>query len=134
NDSIVIKTDSRAKEEGAIVGTFAAIILNLFKGVQKGYESKLSIVYSHFPLTVAKKDKILEVSNFLGGKKVIKSKIFGKDTVVEVKGKEILVKGHDKELVSLTAASLERSIKVKNKDRRVFQDGIYITQKAVLVQ
>jgi len=42
---------------------------------------------------------------------------------------EITVSGIDKELVGQTAANIERCTTVKNRDRRVFQDGIYLLNK-----
>jgi large subunit ribosomal protein L6 len=42
---------------------------------------------------------------------------------------EVTVTGIDKESVGQTAANIERSTTVKNRDRRVFQDGIYLIHK-----
>ena len=36
-----------------------------------------------------------------------------------------MVRGIDKEKVGQTVANIERATKVKNRDIRVFQDGIY---------
>jgi large subunit ribosomal protein L6 len=42
---------------------------------------------------------------------------------------EVTVSGTDKELVGQTAANIEKCATVKNRDRRVFQDGIYLINK-----
>ena len=42
---------------------------------------------------------------------------------------DVIVSGIDKEAVGQTAANIERSTTVKNRDRRVFQDGIYRVAK-----
>ena len=52
------------------------------------------------------------------------------DTKVQVKGNEVIVTGADLESVSQTAANIERATHIKGFDPRVFQDGIYITEKA----
>ena len=50
---------------------------------------------------------------------------------VEVQNKvDVIVSGADIEKVGQTAANIERSCKIRKRDRRVFQDGIYITSKA----
>ena len=54
------------------------------------------------------------------------------NATVEVKGKEIIVKSHDKEAAAQTAANLENATKVRGKDERRFQDGIYIVEKGVV--
>jgi len=42
---------------------------------------------------------------------------------------EIIIKGNDVNLVSMSAASIQQSCLVKNKDIRKFLDGIYIATK-----
>ncbi|MGB1098957.1 MAG: 50S ribosomal protein L6, partial [Poseidonia sp.] len=42
---------------------------------------------------------------------------------------EVTVSGIDKEAVGQTAANIERCTTVKKRDRRVFQDGIYLLNK-----
>ena len=52
----------------------------------------------------------------------------GVDVRVENKT-DVIVSGIDKEAVGQTAANIERCTTVKNRDRRVFQDGIYRVAK-----
>ena len=76
-----------------------------------------------------KKDDEIIIKNFLGEKIPRKSKILmGVD--IKIEGDTITVRSQNKELAGQTAANLETATKVKNKDLRVFQDGIYITSKA----
>ena len=42
---------------------------------------------------------------------------------------DVTVTGSDREKVGQTAANIERACKIKKRDRRVFQDGIYIVSK-----
>jgi large subunit ribosomal protein L6 len=48
---------------------------------------------------------------------------------VDIKGENITLTAIDKEKVGQTAANIERATKVKNRDIRVFQDGIYIVKR-----
>lgn len=126
---IVLRAEKDSKQINAVLNSVEAHITNMVKGLQKDYEYKLAIVYSHFPMTVAVKGSFVEISNFGGEKKTRKARIFG-TTSVQVKGKEILVKGHDKEATGQTAASIENASHVRGgKDKRVFQDGIYIVER-----
>ena len=53
------------------------------------------------------------------------------DVKVEVKNKvDVIVTGADIEKVGQTAANIERACRIRKRDRRVFQDGIYIVAKA----
>ncbi len=129
NNSIKITVKPGNRKTNAIMKTVAAHIKNMITGVEKGYEYKLAVKYSHFPMTVKVEGKIVEVSNFMGGKKTRKIKIIGEATKVEVKGQDITVKGPNKEHVAQTAANLELGTGLTDKDLRIFQDGIYLVQK-----
>ena len=71
----------------------------------------------------------MEINNFVGEKKARTAKILP-GTTVTVKGKEVTVKSHDKEAAGQTAGNLERASRVKGKDIRIYQDGIFIVEKA----
>ncbi|MFH0970615.1 MAG: 50S ribosomal protein L6 [Candidatus Diapherotrites archaeon] len=112
----------------ATMRSHAAHIRNLITGLEKGFKYKLAVVHSHFPMNIKVKEKHVEIANYLGEKNPRLSLIIG-ETKVEVKGKEITVSGNNIEEVSQTAANLEKATRDTKKDQRVFQDGIYITEK-----
>ena len=55
---------------------------------------------------------------------------FDETVKISVNGEEILVESNNKELAGQTAANIELLTRRTGFDRRVFQDGIYITEKA----
>lgn len=128
-DSVIkVSSESMKRKIKSQVGGIAAHIRNMVKGVTEGYSSKLKVVYLHFPMSVKVVGKEVVVSNFLGEKAPRRATILG-DTKVEVKGEEITVSGTDKNDVGQTAANLERATKIAARDRRVFQDGIFVVEK-----
>ncbi len=112
-----------------MLNTTAAHIRNMVKGAKDGYVYRLAIVFSHFPINAAVKKDVLEINNFIGEKKPRLARIIG-ETKVEVKGRDVLVSGANRDHVGQTAANIEGACRIRDKDRRVFQDGIYILQKA----
>ena len=126
---VVVRVDANKKKKRAILQSVASHIENMSEGLMLGYEYKLEIVYSHFPISVKTVPGAVEIVNVGGAKHPVHSPIVGKDTKVEIKGKEIMVKGMDKEAVGQTAANMEKVTRIKGKDTRVFQDGIYIVSK-----
>ena len=48
---------------------------------------------------------------------------------VEVKKDDVMVTGTDKEAVGHTCSNIELATKVRCRDKRIFQDGIYIASK-----
>lgn len=89
----------------------------------------MKVVYSHFPIQLKKTDTALEIVNFLGEKQPRVARI-SEGVTVSTGNDEVTVSGIDKELVGTTAARIERATHVRNRDPRVFQDGIYIIEKA----
>lgn len=118
----VIGKPSRSKV--AAMRSTIAHIKNAFIGMSTGFSKKLQVVFAHFPVTIEVKGKDIFIKNFLGEKLARSAKIIG-DTKVEVKGQEITITGSDKYSVGQTANNLMRATKIRKKDRRVFQDGIY---------
>jgi len=113
----------------ALVGTFKAHINNMLSGVNKPFIYKLKVCSLHFPMSIKMSGNILEVQNFLGGKKPKKVKI-SSDVNVAIEGEIITVNSPNKELAGITASNIEQLTRIRNKDRRVFQDGIYMIEKA----
>ena len=128
-NKIVISAARDSKKEKKLINSIEAHLNNLIEGLEKGYVYKLAIVYAHFPIAVSKKENKIEIVNFLGSKKPKQASIVGK-AQVDVKGKEITVHGLNKEEVGQTAANIEQLTRLKGKDRRIFQDGIFITNKS----
>jgi large subunit ribosomal protein L6 len=108
----------------ALKGTIEALIGNMVVGVNKGYSKKLKVLYAHFPISIEVKGKDITIKNFIGERQPRKTVLLG-NTKVEVKGQNVTVSGPDKEAVGQTIANMTTAMKVKNKDGRIFQDGIY---------
>lgn len=116
------------KEAVALVGTYASHLKNMIKGLNEGFEYRLKVVYAHFPVKIEVKGDKVVISNFLGERSPRNASIC-EGVRVDISKEEITVKGIDKEKVGQTAANIERATKIKRKDRRVFQDGVYLVRR-----
>jgi large subunit ribosomal protein L6 len=119
--------DARRKDK-ALIGTFVAHIKNMIKGVNEGFEYKMKTVFSHFPIKTSVEDNRFIIQNFLGERAPRNAEIL-EGVTVEINGEDITVRGTDKEKVGQTVANIERATKVKYRDVRVFQDGVYRISK-----
>ncbi len=126
---VVIFKEFPRRRDIAIARTFKAHIANMIRGVTEGFQYKLKVLYSHFPMTVKVQGDEVLIENFLGEKNPRRAKILPGVTV-KVMGQEIIVESIDKEKAGQTAANIEQATKINKWDRRVFQDGIYIVEKA----
>src|SRR2546425_11177830 len=130
DNKVEFETAWPRKREIGMLGTAAAHVRNMLKGVTQGYRYELRTVYAHFPVTVKvdEKAKVLKIENFTGEKTPRYAKIV-EGVKVDVKGEDISVEGIDLKSVSQTAANIQDSTKIKKKDLRVFLDGIYVSGK-----
>lgn len=129
-DGKIILSDKEAtKNQKKIINTFASHIRNMIKGVQEKFVYELKIASSHFPMTVKVEGNKATIKNFLGEKIERKCKI-PEGAEVDVKKDSITVKSVSKEIAGQAAANFEKATRISNRDRRVFQDGIYMINKA----
>jgi large subunit ribosomal protein L6 len=124
-----ISTESERKKILAICGTFAAHVQNMCLGVTKGYQYRMRVVYSHFPIQLKLAGDRIEIGNFLGEKRSRWARI-EKDVKVALGSDEVTVTGIDKESVGKTAANIEHATRIRERDPRVFQDGVYTIERA----
>merc|ERR1712130_60624 len=77
---------------------------------------------------------LIEVRNFLGEKFIRKVRMHPGVTVENSKGQkdELIVQGNSIEAVSQSAALIQQSTTVKNKDIRKFLDGLYVSEKTTV--
>jgi large subunit ribosomal protein L6 len=127
-NAIKVIADKPRKREKSMVGTFTARIKNMIRGVTAGFEYKMKIVYSHFPMRATVKGDQVVIENFLGERYPRFASIIG-ETKIEVKGDILTLKGNNKEHIGLTAGNIEKATLIKGYDPRVFQDGIYLISK-----
>ena len=127
-NEVVIATESRRKEITAMVGTLEAHTKNMFRGVTEGYEYRMKVVYSHFPIQLKLQGNKLEIANFLGEKKARHARI-EQGVTAKVGNDEVVLTGIDRELVGTSAANIEHATHIRDRDPRVFQDGIYMVQR-----
>ena len=125
---VVIESDAEDAKTDATVGTFESHVRNMIHGVTEGWEYRMEVFYAHFPMQVSVDGDQVLIKNFLGEKAPRRAKVRG-DTEVQVDGEEVILSGPNKEDVGQTAADIEQLTRVKDKDTRVFQDGVYITEK-----
>ncbi|MCD6164434.1 MAG: 50S ribosomal protein L6 [Candidatus Odinarchaeota archaeon] len=126
-----IETFFPRKKEKAMVGTVASHIKNMIIGATKGFVYKLKIVYAHFPINVKVEGRKVLIENFLGERAPRVAEIVGDDVTVRVEGDDVIVEGINIEHVGQTAANIQLATKIKDKDPRVFQDGIYVYEKHI---
>jgi large subunit ribosomal protein L6 len=128
NNEIILESKKSSKREKKMINTLRAHISNIIKGAKDGYEYQLKICSGHFPMNVSIQNKFVIIKNFFGEKVPRKAKILD-NVEVKIEGDIIKVKGTDKENVSQTASNIEQSTRRTGFDRRIYQDGIWITNK-----
>jgi len=116
------------KKNIAMVKSAVSHVRNMLSGLEEKFVYKLEICHVHFPMNVKIEGSKILINNFLGEKTPRTSKILS-GVSVELKGNEITISSHDKEKAGQTAANIEKITTVFKKDRRIFQDGIFMVEK-----
>ena len=119
------------KKDTCVVQTIASHVENLITGVTKGYRIKMKAVYNHFPINISIADdsKSIEIRNFVGQKRERRVEMLDGVTVQKSTQKdEIILEGNDLENVSLCAAKIHQCVLVREKDIRMFLDGVYVSE------
>lgn len=114
----------------ALIKTVVSIINNLIIGTQTNYKFISKICYSHFPCNCEVKSdkKEIHVVNFLGERAPRKAK-YPENVRVKVESDDVYFIGPDKEALGQAAANVKRACRIRKKDPRVFQDGVYLYKK-----
>ncbi|MGC9309890.1 MAG: 50S ribosomal protein L6, partial [Candidatus Nanoarchaeia archaeon] len=125
---IKIRPERNTKREAKLAGTIQAHIRNMINGMKEDYVYKLEICNVHFPMNVKVQGNEVVIKSFLGESQERKAKILD-NVKVDIKDSEVSVSSFNREAAGQTAANIEKAVKVPGKDRRIFQDGIFIKEK-----
>lgn len=106
----------------------------MITGVTKGFLYRCKCAYNHFGFSVTQENNnTIEIRKFAGESRVRVLKLREGVTIVRPDNKEekddILISGNDIDAVSQTAADLNTSAVIRNKDLRRFLDGIFVASR-----
>jgi large subunit ribosomal protein L6 len=129
-NKIILDAEKSTKRERKMFGTTKAHVHNMIKGLTEGFRYKMQVSSVHFPITLThdKGTNQLVVKNFLGEKKDRKIKLI-EGVNIKLNKDSIELESFDIEKAGQAAANIENGTKVRKRDRRIFQDGIFITEK-----
>ncbi|MHA2407336.1 MAG: 50S ribosomal protein L6 [Candidatus Ranarchaeia archaeon] len=130
-NEVVVSVSDAKRKEAALVGTISSHVNNMILGVVKGFRYLMKIVYAHFPIQLSQKKDVLEIKNFGGEKTPRFAQLVG-DVKIQITKDDIILEGMDVSALGQTAANIRRACRIKNRDPRVFQDGIYVYKKGVI--
>ena len=128
DNKIILKAKELNRNSKRTVGTATAHLKNMIKGVKNGYVYKLKVCAGHFPMNVSITNNEISIKNFLGEKYPRTAKLKGNITT-KIEKDVITIEGNSIEEAGQAAADIEKLTAVRGRDRRRFQDGIYIIEK-----
>jgi len=127
--AVLFSAKKATKREKRLLYTFKAHLNNLLKGVNDPHVYKLKICSGHFPMNITYTNNQLSIKNFLG-EKVPRTYTVPQGVTLKIDGQIIRVESVNKELAGQVAGALEQLTRITNRDRRIFQDGLYLIEKA----
>ena len=129
NNKIKISAKNATKREKALLNSYKAHLKNMINGVLEGYIYKLKVCSGHFPMNVSFNNGVFEIKNFYG-EKIPRKVELDPSVKVKIDGNNIILEGVSKEVVGQAAANIEQATRRPGYDKRIFQDGIFIFEKA----
>ena len=127
--SIILKAPKFSKMNKKLIKSQAAHIRNMARGCMEAYKYTLKICSGHFPMNVSVSNDQFIVKNFLG-EKVPRTLKLKAGASVRVEGNLVVVESTSKETAGQVSADIEQLTRRTHYDGRIFQDGIWITEKA----
>ena len=130
--AVVLSALHASKKEKKIMHTYAAHLTNMVKGAEYGYIYEMKICAAHFPMNVSVSGGQLIIKNFIG-ENTPRTLQLRKGVAVKVNGDIVHIESADKELAGLTASDIELLTRIRDHDRRIFQDGIFLISQRLAV-
>lgn len=128
NNQIKLECKKGNKNDYKKIKSQCAHIRNIFRGLKEKYTYQLEVCNVHFPMTLKIDNSKLIINNFLGEKTPRVAEILP-NVEVQIKGQQIIVSSHDKEAAGKTVSNIERATKITGRDRRIYQDGIFLVAR-----
>lgn len=128
DNKVVLYCKRATKKEKSMMGVFLAHVNNMIKGVKESFVYKLKVCSGHFPMNIEIKNENVIIHNFLGEKKQRLARL-RKGVSASINGDIITVEGYNKEATGQSGANIENATRISKRDRRIFQDGIFLIDK-----
>jgi large subunit ribosomal protein L6 len=128
DNKIILVAKGATRRESKMIGTIWAHLKNMIKGFSEDFVYELEVCNVHFPMNVKLDGDRVVIKSFLGETTERISKVLP-NVNVDIKGSKITVSSNNIEAAGQTAANLEKATRLTGRDRRIFQDGIFMTSK-----
>ena len=129
-NKIILSSRKQTKTVKMFMNTYKAHIQNMIKGINEPFTYQLKICSGHFPRVVTMENRRIVIKNFLGEKIPRKTQVIPPEVNLKIEGDLITITSPDKESAGCVASDIEQATRITGKDRRRFQDGIFLVEKA----
>jgi large subunit ribosomal protein L6 len=125
---VELKAKAATRRESRMIGTIWAHLKNMVKGINEEFVYEMEICNVHFPMNVKQEGNKITIKSFLGEKTDRHANV-AEGVKVDISGNRITITSHDIEAAGRTATNIEKATRLTGRDRRIFQDGIFLTSK-----
>ena len=132
-NKVILSSNEDRRKINSVLGAWQAHIKNMCLGASIGWKCEMKLVFAHFPAKMSIKDNEFVIQNFLGERSSRSTKL-PSDVSVKVDKENLTISGVDKEQVGIAASRIEGVTRIVGFDKRVFQDGCFITQHPHLAE